>query len=74
MGAYFKIFESHSKLRIRLVPKLTYRHLIIPPFSKMSVPLAVQVISHTIAAGLHTYCALGGLLDAAANTAEFLVF
>ena len=66
------MFESDSKLEIQLAPKLTYRHLILPPFSKMSVPLAVHVISHTVAGGLHTYCALGGLLDAAADTAEFL--
>ena len=59
--------ESDSKLGIRLAPKLTYRHLILPPFSKMSVPLDLQVISHTVAAGLHTYCALGGLPDAAAD-------
>ena len=38
----------------------------------MSVPLAVQVRSQTVAADLYTYCALGCLPDAAADTAEFL--
>ena len=62
--------QSDSKLGIRLAPKLTYRHLILPLFSKISVPLALEVISHTVATGLHTYCPLEGLPDEAEDTAE----
>ena len=69
MGAYIKLFETDNKLGIRLAPKLTYHLLILPLSSKMSVPLAVQVIIHTVAAGLHTYWTLGGLPDAAVATA-----
>ena len=36
---------------IRMAPKLTERHIHLPPFTNMSVKLATQVFSHSVAAG-----------------------
>ncbi len=38
----------------------------------MRVKLASQILSHSVAAGINTYVALGGLPGAAISTAEFL--
>ena len=38
-----QLFKEDSSKPIRLVPKLTFKHINLPAFSTMSVPLAVQV-------------------------------
>ena len=38
-----RLFKYDSQRQIRLVPKLTARHVNLPVFSNMSVPLAAQV-------------------------------
>ena len=37
---------------IRLAPKLRSKHIIIPPFKNISVRLAAQVLSHSVASGI----------------------
>ena len=51
--------------------KLTDEHIYLPPFSKMSVKRAAQVLSHTVAAGINTHVGLGELPAEASFTSEF---
>ena len=37
---------------IQLAPKLTDKHVQLPPFSAMQVNLAAQILSHSVAAGI----------------------
>ena len=37
---------------IQLAPKLTDKHIQLPPFSAMRVNLAAQILSHSVAAGI----------------------
>ena len=67
-----KFFEFDSQLPIRKAPKLTKGHFQLNSFSKMRVNKAAQVLSHTVAAGLYTYVALGKLPGEAVHTAEFV--
>jgi hypothetical protein len=67
-----QFFESDSSLKIRMAPKLTKKHIELPPFAAMRVCLAAQVFSHTVAAGILTYVALGKMPDEATATAEFV--
>ena len=59
-------FQYDSKLPLRMAPKLTSKHIELPPFSAMRVPLAAQVLSHTVASGILTYTSLGKLPSDAA--------
>ena len=45
-------FEKDSSKPIRLAPKLTQKHIEIPPFAHLRVYLATQVLSHSVAAGM----------------------
>lgn len=69
---YIKTFwEFDSGLPIRLAPKLSSRHIELPPFAPLRVKLATQVLSHSVAAGISTLCALKKLPPEAQYTAEF---
>ena len=65
-------FDSDSQKAIRMAPRLTKKHLEVPPFSAMRVNLAAQVLSHTVAAGICTYVDLGKMHDEGMHTAEFV--
>ena len=70
---YIVEFYNHdSKLPLRTAPKLTAKHIELPPFTKMRVCLASQVLSHSVASGILTYSSLGKLPSEAVYTAEFL--
>ncbi|XP_025107337.1 uncharacterized protein LOC112572044 [Pomacea canaliculata] len=66
---FFKFDKQNS---VRMAPKLTEKHMILPPFSKMNVSLAAQVLSHSVAAGISTLVQFGTLPDAAKQTALFI--
>ncbi|KAK7465210.1 hypothetical protein BaRGS_00037614, partial [Batillaria attramentaria] len=79
---YVETFYHFDKENaVRLAPKLTDTHLNLPPFSPMSVKLAAQVLSHSVAAGVSTLVQLkvlptdakGGHLDNP-NAAQFRLF
>ena len=55
-----------------MAPKLTDKHITLPPFATMRVNLAAQILSHSVAAGINTLCSLGKLPDEASATAEFI--
>ena len=71
--SYIRQFYEHdSQLPIRKASKLTKSHFELNSFSKMRVNKAAQVLSHTVAAGVYTYAALGKLAGEAVYTAEFI--
>ena len=53
------LFGFDSARSIRMVPKLTRKHVRVPPFKTMSVKLATQVLSRTVAAAIDTLWELG---------------
>ena len=53
------LYMFDSRRQIRMAPKLTSKHINVPPFKTMSVKLATQVLSHTVAASISTLCDLG---------------
>lgn len=67
-----KFYDFDSCCRLCLAPKLTRDHIDVPPFSTMRVRLATQLLSQTVAAGLHTYCQLGKIHSKGVHTAEFV--
>ena len=46
---FYRFDKGHE---IRLAPKLTDKHINLPPFTSMHVNLAAQVLSHSVAAGI----------------------
>ena len=49
---HFEMFyDIDSQNSIRMAPKITKKHVSLPPFTNMRVRLATQVFSHTVAAG-----------------------
>ena len=70
---YIVDFYNRDKtMSIRMAPKLTEWHIILPPFSAMHVNLTAQTLSHSVAAGINTLCMLNYLPDDASVTAEFI--
>ena len=65
-------YECDSKRSIRMAPRLSKKHIQLPPFSSMRVCLAAQVLSHTVAAGICTYVDIGKMPDEAMHTADFI--
>lgn len=55
-----------------MAPRLTAKHLELPPFSSMRVPLAAQVLSHSVVAGINTLSVLGKIESDAVHTAGFI--
>ena len=67
-----EFFEADHKQAVKLAPKLTPKHINLPPFASMRVRLAAQVLSHSVAAGIYTHVAFGAMSSDAAFTAEFI--
>lgn len=66
-------FYASDKMHpIRIAPKLTDSHIDSNSFEKMKVKYATQILSRTVASGLYTYAALGGLPKEATGTATFV--
>ena len=67
---YIVDFYNRDKtMHIRMAPKPTDKHITLPPFSVMRVNLAAQTLSHSVAAGINTLCALNYLPNDASVTA-----
>ncbi|GFN73813.1 transposable element p transposase [Plakobranchus ocellatus] len=67
-----QFYDHDSELPIRLAPKLTKRHIELPNFAKLKVSLAVQVLSHTVAAGISTMVSFKALPPDATATAQLV--
>ena len=52
IGTFYDVDKLHS---IRLAPRLTDAHIEVSNMSKMRVKYAVQVLSHSVAAGIDTH-------------------
>ena len=65
-------YHADSRLPIRMAPKLTSKHIKLPPFAPLSVNLATQVLSDSVAAGITTMVNLGALPEDAQHTAVFV--
>ena len=46
-------YQLDSEMPIRFAPKLTKKHIDLPPFAPLRVNLAAQVLSHSVSTGLH---------------------
>ena len=57
---------------IQLAPKVTDKHIQLPPFSAMWVNLAAQILSHSVAAGISFLVKVKELQDNVMSTASFL--
>ena len=57
---------------LKMAPKLTKKHIDLPPFTVMRVKLATQILSHTVAAGINTLVKLKKMDEAALPTANFI--
>ena len=64
--------QQDCKLPIRTAPKLKRKHIKLPPFASLRVKYAAQVLSHSVAAGMSAFIALGALPQEAQPTADFL--
>ena len=72
-GCIEEFYSIETSQELRCAPKLRDRHILLPPFSKMKVKLAAQVLSHSVAAGMKFYIQKGLLQHpAASSTAGFL--
>lgn len=67
-----EVYHNDCKLRIRMVPKLTNKHIELPPFTNLPVKLATQVLSHSVAVGITTMVSLRALSIEAQTTANFI--
>ena len=47
-----EFYDQDASKPIRMAPRLTKRHLDLPPFANLRVSLAAQVLSHSVAAGM----------------------
>lgn len=56
----------------RLAPKLSEKHIKLPPFSPMRICLAAQVLSNSVSKGILTHVALNDMPPAATFTADFI--
>ena len=65
-------YNKDKVMSIKMAPKLTDRHITLPPFPATRVNLAAQVLSHSVAAGSNTLCSLKEMPDEASTTAEFI--
>lgn len=65
-------YNKDKRTVSRMAPKLTSTHMELRDFSKMKVKLAVQVISHSVFAGITTMCNSKLLPQDALKTAYFI--
>lgn len=67
-----KLYNIDSLSNPRLVPKLTEKHIRVPPFSPMNVSLATRTLSQSVATGISYYVNTQELPKRAMQTAAFI--
>ena len=67
-----EFYDVDSSKTSRMAPKLTRRHLDLPPFSTLRVKLAAQVLSHSVVTGIKVIAQWGIISEDAMHTADFL--
>jgi hypothetical protein len=53
------LYDIDAKNKVRMAPKLTKKHITLPPFASLKVKFATQVLSHTVAAGIFSMVRFG---------------
>ena len=66
---FYHFDKSHE---IQLAPKLTDKHINLPPFTSMRVNLAAQVLSHSVAAEISFLVRARIMPESAISTAQFV--
>ena len=51
-GHLVDFYEQDSSKILRMAPRLTKKHIDLPPFAPLNVSLAAQVLSHSVATGM----------------------
>ncbi len=67
-----EFYNFDRQAAVRMAPKLTEKHVNLPPFTSMRVNLAAQVLSNTVAAGIDTLVGWEQLPEDAKYTADFV--
>lgn len=67
-----KLYEVDSLANPRLVPRLTEKHINLPPFSPMNVSLATRTLSQSVASGLMYYSNSGELEERVKESVNFI--
>ncbi|XP_058460602.1 uncharacterized protein LOC131436120 isoform X2 [Malaya genurostris] len=66
------LFETDVASTLRLAPKLLYKAIQLPPFSKMNVSIATRTLSESCAIAIRHYVEIGSLPTAALQSASFI--
>lgn len=69
---YANFLNLIKRKKYQQAPHLSKKHLIVNRLGKMSVKLAAQILSHSVAAGICVYSSIGGLPADAVFTADFV--
>ena len=67
-----EFYEVDKKFPYRMAPKLTEHHIHLPAFGKLKVSRAVQVLSHSVAAGINFLVQYGLLPKTSLATSKFV--
>ena len=65
-------YTADTKYPVRIAPKLKKKHVYLPPFTALSVRLATQVLSHTVASGMKIMAQWKVISKNAKHTADFI--
>lgn len=69
-----QLYDVDVSSTLRLVPKLSLKCIILPPFTKMNVPLAARTLSESSSIAINHYVETGQLDEECLDTAAFLSF
>ncbi|XP_055522633.1 uncharacterized protein LOC129716823 [Wyeomyia smithii] len=67
-----QLFDVDVSSTLRLVPRLNLKNIVLPPFSKMNVPLAVRTLSESCSIAINHYVASGELPEEALQTSTYI--
>lgn len=67
-----QLYTIDSVSNLRLAPRLTEKHIKLPPFSPMNVSMAARTLSQSVASALRYYSDSKELPERVKQTAEFV--
>lgn len=65
-------YDADVASTLRLVPKLNYKTIHLPPFTKMNVAMATRTLSESCAIAIQHYVEIGTLPNESLQTASFI--
>lgn len=69
-----QLYDEDVSSILRLAPKLSLKCIVLPPFTKMNVPLATRTLSESTSIAMQHYVHTGQLDKGALATASFIAF